>query len=74
MKSLILFILLTYILSTKTTKWTAKELVQAFNNSPNKQMLDPDLYLQDKTLDEKTLVQKSINHSYRLILKDSLMN
>jgi uncharacterized membrane protein YgcG len=55
MQSLILFILLTYIYSTKTTKWTAKELVQAFNNSPNKQMLDPDLYLEDKTLDEKTL-------------------
>jgi uncharacterized membrane protein YgcG len=55
MQILILSILLTYILSTKTTKWTVKELLQAFNDSPNKQMLDPDLYLEDKALDEKTL-------------------
>jgi uncharacterized membrane protein YgcG len=55
MKILIVFILVSFCQSQKTQKWKVEELVKAYNASSNKQVIDPNDYLDNNSLDEKTL-------------------
>jgi uncharacterized membrane protein YgcG len=51
---LIISLFIVHLTSTKTADWSVKDLVTAYNGSSNKLLFDPDGYLNDITLDQKT--------------------